>query len=454
MGSLNSSHSEPWLFHPSQLATVLFQQLGLANDCKITVALSGGADSTALLVALHEIAINPDYPITLNALHFNHRIHADSNQWQSHCATLCKLLGVELQVGGAHTASPRAMSEARARSIRYQWFKNVLQPHQVLMTAHHLDDQVETILMALCQGRGLHRMSGIAQTRQLDFGDHRLLLRPLLGFGRSALQQYLVAKQFAWIQDPTNNDLANDRNFLRHAILPGLRNRWAQLDNNVARVGNQIQAAWQQAEAKTQCLLAEATLRAAKSVFCLAPPLSIDALMAMRQSDRQQVIRQWLHFAGYAAPAERPLKQFCGAIGSRQIHRQLSVCQWNDVQIRSYQNRLYLLPLHISTDNVQIQMRPVKGGGLNMALYQAAQLLWQQRLGGEKFSRANRAHRSSLKTLLQQAAVPPWERAAIPLLMLNGEIAWAHGIGCSKKYQVTATDEVGLLPVPKYQKPL
>ena len=184
---------------------------------KFSVALSGGADSTALLVAASRVLGAPN----VRALHANHGLQSTSLEWTKHCQCLCEQLGVELVVGQLELAKGNV--EAVARRARYDFFAGQLKPNETLLLGHHSQDQLETVFMRMIQGRSLRpmRVSG-----RLGKG---VFLRPLLVFTRQQMLDYLNQQKIAWIEDPSNRDETLMRNFLRHRILPLLLSRWPSL---------------------------------------------------------------------------------------------------------------------------------------------------------------------------------------------------------------------------------
>ena len=198
---------------------------------KFCVGLSGGADSTALLVAASHIV----GPSNVRALHGDHRLHSQSTEWVAHCQRLCDQLGVELVIGVLRLAKGNV--EAAARQARYDFFADQLQTNETLLLGHHSQDQLETVFMRLIQGRSLLPMRLHGRLGKGAF------LRPLLALKREHLLDYLTAQKITWIDDPSNCDQALTRNFLRHRILPVLLQRWPSLAEAVHRL-----AEWQQGQ--------------------------------------------------------------------------------------------------------------------------------------------------------------------------------------------------------------
>ena len=197
------------------LERTLYEFVHSKNPKRVCVAYSGGADSTALLIALSNVV---DVKRLL-ALHANHQLQVNSELWENHCIEQCDQLNIEIKVERLVIPS-KGNIEAAARTKRYAFFSRFLGDGDLLLLGHHHQDQVETSLMRVFQGRGLIQMS---QQRVLGEG---LLGRPLLKFTRASLLEYLSQRKCSWIEDQSNLDQSFDRNYIRSTILPAVARRW------------------------------------------------------------------------------------------------------------------------------------------------------------------------------------------------------------------------------------
>ena len=205
-------------FDPAQLLTRLNART--ASAC--WVAFSGGVDSHVLLHALaarrHELAM------PLGAVHVDHGLHGHSPAWAEHCRQVCADLGVEYaRLAGDARPAPGESPEAAARALRYGLLADWLPAGALLLSAHHQDDQAETLLLQLLRGAGPKGLSAMPGAAPLGRGT---LLRPLLDCGRADLLAYARAQRLDWLEDPSNADTRLDRNFLRQRLLPELKTRW------------------------------------------------------------------------------------------------------------------------------------------------------------------------------------------------------------------------------------
>ena len=215
-------------FEPSAIAHVLLQT---APGAHWWVAYSGGVDSTALLLATEAIARDSGH--ALSALHVHHGIHPDADDWADHCAVVCEQLGISLTTEHVQAdPSSRKGLEGELRDRRYEVLADRLGPDDVALAAHHREDQAETLLLNLLRGSGPEGLASMPVKRPLGAG---WLVRPLLDWPRESLRDYVRDAGIGWIEDASNADTRHDRNYLRHAIIPLLEQRWPGTQSALAR---------------------------------------------------------------------------------------------------------------------------------------------------------------------------------------------------------------------------
>lgn len=187
-----------------------------ASVNRLLVGFSGGRDSQVLLHALCECErIAPRF--TLRAVHVHHGIHPRANEWVMHCEQTCAAWEVPLSVVKlAWALSVGESVEDRARQMRYAAFTQTLFPNEVLVTAHHVEDQAETVLLQLLRGAGPKGLSGMPKWKPFHVGWHA---RPLLDHSRQTLEQYAHEQALDWVEDDSNQSVRFKRNFLRHRIM-------------------------------------------------------------------------------------------------------------------------------------------------------------------------------------------------------------------------------------------
>lgn len=209
----------------------------LAGAPRWWLAYSGGLDSTVLLQLLARArAARPGFP-PLVALHVNHGLHPDAPRWQHHCEARCRALGIDFDCEAVVVEPAGEGLEAAARRARHAVFESRLGAGDILFTAHHLDDQVETLFLRLLRGAGVDGLGAMAESRPLGAGR---LVRPLLDVPRGVLAD--CARQWAldYIDDPSNEDTRLDRNYLRRRVLPLIAERWPGYRGTVGRAADHL----------------------------------------------------------------------------------------------------------------------------------------------------------------------------------------------------------------------
>lgn len=290
----------PEKFGPEWLTAHLAALLPGYPDVSLCVALSGGVDSTALLSALAR-ATRP--PASLRALHVDHGLRPASQQWAMECRRLARRLGVPLKVLTTKVVrTPGESLEARAREARYRLLANELRPAEILLTAQHCDDQLETVLLQLLRGSGLPGLAGMPALVPFASG---WLARPLLSRSRAELEGWARSEGLGWVEDDSNLDESLDRNYLRQRILPLLRDRWPGAARAVAR------SARHAAEAQT---LLDALARTDVERASYGESLSVKTLRALPLNRRRNAVRFWITRAGYLAPDSRRLEEIAGPL--------------------------------------------------------------------------------------------------------------------------------------------
>lgn len=391
----------------------------------ICVALSGGLDSTVLLVALARLrgehataAVGP-----LRALHVDHALHADSATWSRACAELCADLAVPFSQATVDARQGAGESpEAAARTARYDELRRRLHPGEVLVTAHHADDQLETILLQWFRGGGLSAIAGMA--RLARFGRHGWHARPLLAFERSELLAWAQAERLRWVEDPSNADRRFDRNYLRHEVLAPLRARWPAAARTTGRIAGFARDA----------LELEADVAGADLATALrGRALGIAPLLRLPEPRQRAALRAWLAGCGLPLPPARTLASLLRDVRVAAPDR-IPQTSWPGATVRRYREYLHAAgqpvdgprgaPLEwprpestaLPWGDGSLRLVPDEGGGLRRSSLPAT-LRVMLRAGGEAFVPSAGACRRPLRKWLQEHGVLPWRRADLPLLL-------------------------------------
>lgn len=404
-------------FDPSHLAHALPAQ-------PLVVGFSGGLDSSVLLHAL--AALSAARARGLRAIHVHHGLHPDADRWAEHCQRVCAGLGLALAIAHVRVESDLGIGpEAAAREARYAAFAARLGENEVLALAHHRDDQAETVLLRLLRASGSEGMA--AMNRQRDLAANTLW-RPLLDQPRAALLAYAQANALHWIDDPSNAGHGPDRNFLRHQVLPLLRQRWPQASAALARSAALLSE-------DAQCLRAEAAARLTTLHTHQPDTLSVSALLAQPAPWRARLLRLWVEQHGLP-----PLRgSAIAVIESQLLHARTDAqpqYRWQGARMQRWRDLLHVgveqppLPgdWQVKWDT-RAPLRLPAGGSLRLDAPYDSALLVRARRGGERIQLPGRSHHHSLRHVLQQQAVPPWLRERLPLLFANDGELLAAGDG-------------------------
>lgn len=395
----------------------------------VLVAFSGGLDSSALL---HLLAHNPTIRGRgLRAIHVHHGLHARADAWAEHCAERCLALGIALDIVEVEVCRDSGLGpEAAARQARRQAFAEALRSGETLALAQHRNDQAETFLLRALRASGT---DGLASMRPWQRFAGGWMWRPLLDTPRDALADYAAHHGLCWIEDPSNTDTALDRNFLRHHVLPLLRERWPHADAAFTRSAALAADASELLAAQDEMLLA--SVREENSCA-----LSVSALLGLPAAQRARILRHWVVVLGWPPlPAEGVVRIEADLLDSNSTgpsDGRTPRFAWRSVEIRRWRDALHAidtgraLPPAWSCrwDGSEPLILP---NGETLALQGAdgfpAPLEVHARRGGERILLPGRGHHHTLKHVLQELEIAPWERARMPLLSTGDGILIAAG---------------------------
>jgi tRNA(Ile)-lysidine synthase len=401
----------------------LLQSLPDARRC--WVAYSGGLDSAVLLDLV--AGLGERLSLALGAVHIDHGLNPGSAAWAGHCQRRCAALGVplvqrQIEVHVRDGQGP----EAAARAARYAALSELLGPGDLLLTAHHRDDQAETLLLALVRGAGVRGLAAMPEVAALGAGR---LVRPLLPFGRGDLQAYAETRGLDWIDDPSNLDLDLDRNWLRRRVLPLLVERWPAASRTLARSAAHC--------ADASALVDQLAAADAAAVAGNRPgTLSVSGLRGLDAPLCRAVLRHWIVSRGFAVPDTRHLARVLDEVLTARPDAAPLVA-WTGCEVRRYRDDLFALtPLPPAPLGVDLRWTagaldlPVGLGrlhlrdaaGLDLAPGDLGFGPLRVRFGvtGLRCRPSGAAHHRPLKHLYQETGVPPWLRRHVPLIFAGG----------------------------------
>jgi len=415
---------------PDPIQQALLQ--GLPPNAALCVAFSGGRDSTVLLHALD--GLRHERRFVLRAVHVNHGLQAAAHDWEEHCAGLASRLDVPYAALRVTVRNDGGQGlEAAAREARYDALRTHLQPGEWLLTAHHADDQLETVLLHLFRGSGVSGLAGIP--RDAPFGPGRLC-RPLLDVPAEVLADYganrLLPQGLGWLTDPMNADSAFDRGYLRHEVLPILRRRFPAAAGAAGRSA---------ALAVEAAGLLNELARVDSQELVVAHRLSLALLRALSPARQRNLVRFQAGERGWALPPERRLRAGLTQLLEAAPGRQPEL-RWSGHEIRRFREHLHLLdavvpvrdsgdtplewrasgPLVLGGVRGELSLRRGTGAGLAPAVV-ADGLQVAFRSGGERVRAGADRHHRTLKYLFQSQGIVPWMRCHLPLVFARAQLA-------------------------------
>lgn len=274
----------------------------------VVVAVSGGADSVALLLSLDELIRAGRFSLEVTVAHLDHGLRAAESaldaEWVSELAAS---LGYRAVVGRAAVKERAAESndnlEQAARRARYQFLSGVAQSREahMVLTAHTLDDQAETVLLRLMRGSGTEGLGGIEPLRTLDAGSTVTLVRPLMGWARRAdTESYCAERAVAFRDDEMNRDERFARVRVRQTLIPLMQSFNARLVEALARTAELLREDGAALRAVAERLLEEAC---AESTSSPGSPLRVDVLLGAPPALRRRALRLWI--AGFRGDLRR-----------------------------------------------------------------------------------------------------------------------------------------------------
>jgi len=427
------------------LNTIL-ARVSASKGCKpkhIAIAYSGGLDSSVLLKLT--IDFSRANQINLYAFHINHGLSPHADEWASHAQVFCDKAGIQYRMKKIilPLKMPEGIEEA-ARIARYGALGELCKENGVslLLTAHHLNDQAETVMLQMLRGAGLPGLSAMPLVHEkfklLDQGI--LLGRPFLEVSRSEVRRASEAWEIDYVEDESNFNFRFKRNALRHLVLPSIETRFPTASKGLAHIARHLQAAQRLVRDLANIDIENCSSISDKSIIQISKFLSLSeerqnnllrfwfeahrakTLNSARLLDLRKQISSALPTSMVVDCGEgaelRCYRGLMSLIKSSDVHNSTPVeLQWRgetSIAIPEWEGTL-----HFEKQNFGLAEEKLKTGRLRLA----------SRHGGEKIKlEKNRPHRT-LKNLFQEKKVPVWSRARLPLIYLNEQLVFVAGLG-------------------------
>jgi tRNA(Ile)-lysidine synthase len=405
----------------------------------MTVALSGGVDSVVLLHLLHQL--QKTHHFTLKVSHVHHGLSKNADKWVKFCEKLCTKLSVPLDVHYIKLPQKKSLGiEGEARRLRYE--KLLKSKTDLVVLAHHEDDQAETFLLQLIRGAGVKGLSSMAH-----FDDSRRLWRPLLNTSRTDIESYAKKHQLKWIEDESNQNIDFDRNFIRSKVLPILKNRFNHIIKVISRSSSHL--------AEAQNLLddlAKIDLKSYLKSNNYKHKLQVKSLDKLSNARAKNVLRYWLEINDQLMPSKDLLDELLRQVLMAKKDATIKIQLSKDFEIRRYKDEVYIVKKNLKgqknyeiiwkgeseillPNGAQLNFKKVKGRGINFKFLNDQKLRIRNRQGGEFFKPDSKRPTKKIKQLLQESDLPPWEREFFPIIFVGDELAAVPNFGIDEKYQ-------------------
>ena len=425
------------------LNELITNEIASLDVTKFTIALSGGVDSMVLLDLLSKAKRSSD---VIKAIHINHNLHESSKEWVDFVKDVCKKYKLPLIIESINPKQEGFGLEADAREQRYNKFKEIILDNECLLTAHHLDDQIETTLFRIFRGTGLDGLRSIRKKAKFGKG---LLCRPLINIPREAIEKYAKLNDIKWIEDPSNKNIDFDRNYLRNNIVPSIKKRWPNAQKTITRLSSLAE--------NNQKLLHELAKEDIGEIEKFNV-LDIGILSNKSSLRINNIFRFMILKNKMGIPSLKVLENGIETLINAKSDS--PIITWDGFSIRRYKNTLYFFNPDLKQDEIRplkmkwfidetinlggnrgsIQARFIKGQGI--ALNKCPKSLEiKYRKGGEQIKPSGHKITKSLKNLFQENNVLPWVRDQIPLFYLDEELISVGDLWFNQDYKAKEQED-------------
>ena len=390
----------------------------------------------------------------ITVCHVHHGLSKNAEHWQAFASRQCKTLELPLTVKHVTLSSKHKNIEAQARDARYQVLAEVAGNNGVVLTGHHSDDQAETLLLALKRGAGLKGLSAMQEISEVA---GVTVLRPLLNISRAEIELYANQHDLVWIEDESNQDEAFDRNFIRRQIMPALKQKWPSILTTINRSIEHCQ--------QGQTLLDELAQQDLKLCLYKQNVLDIEQLQLLSTARFNNVIRYFLAQNNVLMPSSQQLAQVYQQMFAEQDkvpaikvgnywlrrHQQFyfltpelaDISQWSTSLAASEQVSVIVLPDRLGQIDCQLKEQ----SNVTLSGVTSIKQPSKEQTVEIRFDHQNprclpdyRQSSRSLKKVLQELNIPPWQRKRVPFLYYDNELVAALGHFVCKLYLPVDTE--------------
>jgi tRNA(Ile)-lysidine synthase len=379
----------------------------------------------------------------------HHGLSKNADKWVKFCEKLCTKLSIPLDVNYVKLPQKKSLGiEGEARQLRYE--KLLQTKTDLVVLAHHEDDQAETFLLQLIRGAGVKGLSSMAH-----FDATRRLWRPLLNASRIDIESYAKKHKLKWIEDESNQNIDFDRNFIRSKVLPLLKNKFNHIIKVISRSSSHL--------AEAQHLLddlAKIDLKSHLKSNNYNHKLKVKAFDKLSSARAKNALRFWLEINDQMMPSKDLLDELLRQVLTAKKDAELKIQLSKEFEIRRYKDEVYIVPNNqkiqknyeiiwageseiILPNGQKLTFKKVKGRGINLKFLGNQKLKIRNRQGGEFFKPDSKRPTKKIKQLLQESDLPPWERDFLPLFFVGEDLAFVPNFGIDMKFQ-NKSKELGL----------
>ena len=396
---------------------------------RIGVAYSGGLDSTVLL---HILSKETAFKNKINVIHVNHSISPNSDKWEEFCRKNADEFGVKFF--SYKLDELEIVTEDNLRKIRYEKFDQWAESNDLILTAHHKDDQVETILFRFMRGTGLNGLRGIPAWRK---DGNSQFHRPLLDFSKRELYEYAQNNKLKWVEDESNKDIDISRNFIRNKLLPIIKDKWPNAEKSILHLSSEA--------TRSNKILQSVAKEDLETLVVKENSYDLNKYLSLPEERAENLLYFLINYeigleanSNYLKEIDRSLRN---STNLEKIEFTLRAKKKNQIfklkvleeEIRFLlEGEFHKLDSSYTSDwdlNSKLEIpsgflnvEKIKGEGIDDT-YQNQQIYVKGRTGGERCKPFGRNKSQKLKKLFQEYEIPQWQRDRLPLIYIGQKLA-------------------------------
>lgn len=366
---------------------------------KYVIAYSGGVDSQVLLHAMAQVV-----PEKIIAFHVNHGISDNAIEWENFCKSTAESIGIEFNVAHFELHGETNLEE-KARVARYGAFQSKMDENSMLLTGHHMNDQVETFMLNLMRGAGLDGLSAMPSVKSFGIGYHG---RPFLHVTKEDIKNYAIKNELKWVEDESNDDSTYDRNFIRNEVMPLIQTRWKKANESIVQSVEHIQNAKSYIDTKVEEI----------GMSTNTDQLDIKELLMLNPYEQNETVRKWVVFNLKKQASKNMMKSIFEDIIPASEDAKM---KWEQKGyfVTRFNGKLYFVNKEVKNFDIQELLDSVKSN------LHVNDVVVKYGCKGEKIKQGN-IHKD-VKKMFQEYKVPTWVREELPYVYHNDELLTVGG---------------------------